>query len=158
MATVTKKNIDNLRQIGGTPWGNLTVLEFTFETNASGVWVDSDKATAVGIADVCNVGVLPAGFRLLDAKIIISDAFTANSTFDLGFAYVDGVDVTAVPQDADYFFNDLDEAVGLTSKTSTTAPVTLPKDAYLILTNNTAAQAAAGAMNILVTGILTGCP
>ena len=158
MATVTKKNIDNLRQIGGVPYGNLTGLEFTFETNASGVWVDSDKATAVGIADVCKVGRLPAGFRLLDAKIVISDAFTANSTFDLGFAYVDGVDVTAVPQDADYFFNDLDEAVGLTSKTSTTAPVTLPKDAYLILTNNTAAQAAAGAMNILVYGIMTGCP
>ncbi|MBP7235503.1 MAG: hypothetical protein KA991_02150 [Bifidobacterium sp.] len=158
MATVTKKNIDNLQQIGGTPWGNLTGLEFTFETNASGVWVDSDQATAVGIADVCKVGRLPAGFRLLDAKIVISDAFTANSTFDLGFAYVDGVDVTAVPQDADYFFNDLDEAVGLTFKTNTTAPVTLPKDAYLILTNNTAAQAAAGAMNILVTGILTGTP
>ena len=158
MATVTKKNIDNLQQIGGTPWGNLTCLEFTFETNASGVWVDSDQATAVGIADVCKVGRLPAGFRLLDAKIIISDAFTANSTFDLGFAYADGVDVTAVPQDADYFFNDLDEAVGLTFKTNPTAPVTLPKDAYLTLLNNTAAQAAAGAMNILVTGILTGTP
>ena len=158
MATVTKKNIDNLQQIGGTPWGNQTCLEFTFETNASGVWVDSDKATAVAIADVCKVGRLPAGFRLLDAKIVISDAFTANSTFDLGFAYADGVDVTAVPQDADYFFAALDEAVGLTFKTNTTAPVTLPKDAYLILTNNTAAQAAAGAMNILVTGILTGTP
>ena len=158
MATLTKKNIDNLQQIGGTPWGNLTCLEFTFETNASGVWVDSDQSTAVGIADVCKVGRLPAGFRLLDAKIIISDAFTANSTFDLGFAYADGVDVTAVPQDADYFFNDLDEAVGLTFKTNTTAPVTLPKDAYLTLLNNTAAQAAAGAMNILVTGILTGTP
>ena len=158
MATVTKKNIDNLRQIGGTPWGNQTCLEFTFETNASGVWVDSDKATAVAIDDVCKVGRLPAGFRLLDAKIIISDAFTANSTFDLGFAYVDGVDVTAVPQDADYFFNDLDEAVGLTFKTNTTAPVTLPKDAYLTLLNNTAAQAAAGAMNILVYGVMTGCP
>ena len=158
MTTVTKKNIDNLRQIGGTPWGNLTGLEFTFETNASGVWVDSDKATAVAIADVCKVGRLPAGFRLLDAKIVISDAFTANSTFDLGFAYADGVDVTAVPQDADYFFAALDEAVGLTFKTNTTAPVTLPKDAYLILTNNTAAQAAAGAMNILVYGIMTGCP
>ena len=158
MATVTKKNIDNLRQIGGVPYGNLTCLEFTFETNASGVWVDSDKATAVGVADVCRVGLLPAGFRLLDAKIVISDAFTANSTFDLGFAYADGVDVAAVPQDADYFFNDLDEAVGLTFKTNTTAPVTLPKDAYLTLLNNTAAQAAAGAMNILVYGIMTGTP
>ena len=93
-----------------------------------------------------------------DEPIIISDAFTANSTFDLGFAYTDGVDVAAVPQDADYFFAALDEAVGLTFKTNTTAPVTLPKDAYLILTNNTAAQAAAGAMNILVYGIMTGTP
>ncbi len=158
MATVTKKNIDNLRQIGGVPYGNLTALVFSFETNASGVWVDSDQASAVGIADVCRLGILPAGFQILDCKVVISDAFTANSTFDFGFAYVDGVDSTAVPQDADYFFNDLDEAVGLTYKTNTTAPVTLPKDAYLTLLNNTAAQAAAGQLHVIVTGVLTGTP
>ncbi|MDX9893859.1 MAG: hypothetical protein RBS34_00335 [Desulfofustis sp.] len=158
MANLTKKNIKNLRQIGGVPFGNLTALEFTFETNASGVWSDSDTTAAVGIADVCRVGILPAGFRLLDAKIVISDAFTTNSTFDLGFAYTDGEDSTAVPQDADYFFNDLDEAAGLTFKTNTTAPVTLPKDAYLTLLNNSAAQAAAGVMNIIVYGVMTGTP
>lgn len=75
-----------------------------------------------------------------------------------GFAYVDGVDVTAVPQDADYFYNDLDEAVGVTLKTSSTAPITLPKDAYLTLLNNTAAQAAAGQLHIIVVGVLTGTP
>ena len=158
MATNTKKNIDNLRQIGGVPYGNLTGLEFSFETNASGVWVDSDQTSAVGIADVCRLGILPAGFRPLFSIVTISDAFTANSTFDFGFAYVDGVDVTAVPQDADYFYNALDEAVGVTLKTSSTAPITLPKDAYLTLLNNTAAQAAAGQLHIIVVGIMTGTP
>ncbi|MEY5097693.1 MAG: hypothetical protein RJA36_412, partial [Pseudomonadota bacterium] len=35
-------------------------------------------------------------------------------------------------------------------KSTTTAPVTLPKDAYLILTNAGAAQAAAGIADILI--------
>lgn len=74
------------------------------ETNSSGYILDSDTpAAAVGAADVIRLGIIPAGVRISDALVLISDASTANITFKLGFAYVDGVDVTAVPQDDDYF-------------------------------------------------------
>ena len=104
MATITKKNVKNLQQFGGTPYGNITGLPFHFETNASGYFLDSDTpAAAVGNGDVVRLGVLPAGFQLWDMQGLISDAFTASSTFKIGFAYVDGVDSTAVPQDDDFF-------------------------------------------------------
>ena len=71
--------------------------------NASGVAVNSDLATALQIGDVVRIGVLPAGFKMIDALFITSDAFTALVTANIGFEYVDGVDSSAVPQDADYF-------------------------------------------------------
>lgn len=158
MANVTKKNVKNLVQFGG-PDGNAWKDQFTFATNASGVFVDSDLATAVQIGDVVRIGVLPAGLTVHDALSIISDAFTALTTANVGFAYVDGVDSTAVPQDAAYFASALAiNATGCSRKTGVKAPVTLPKDAYLILTNAGAAHASAGRIDIVVEGINTGRP
>ncbi len=160
MANVTKKQIAAAQTFGGTPYGNYTGLHFTFETNASGVYVDSDLTTAVQVADVIRVGILPAGMRLDDYLCAISDAFTGSMTADIGFAYVDGEDSTAVPQDADYF----DAALALDGTTRTRGlnlavrPVTLPKDAYLTITIAGAAAAAVGVLDIVVYGELTGAP
>ena len=161
MATVTKKYVKSEpAQIGGVPYGNYTGLRFTFETNASGVYVNSDQTTAVLNGDVVRIGVLPAGMRLDDCLNAISDAFTAASTADIGFAYVDGVDSTAVPQDADYF----DAALALDGQGRTRGlnlavrPVVLPKDAYLTLTIGGANLAAVGVLDVVVYGVLTGCP
>lgn len=161
MANITRKNIKNLRQPGGVPYGNMTGLSFSFETNSSGYFVDSDvPATAVAVDDVVRVGVIPAGFQIWDYLLNISDAFTASSTFKIGFAYVDGVDSTAVPQDDDYFCAATTAATTAVLKKTNTAvrPVTLPKDAYLIITNAGAAQAAAGVADILVVGVDKGRP
>lgn len=159
MATVTKKNVKNLRSMGGVPYGNAWKNQFTFETNASGVFVDSNQATAIAIGDVVRIGVLPAGLAIHDSLSIVSDAFTALTTADVGFAYVDGVDSASVPQDAAYFNDNLvTNAVGVTRKTGTKAPVTLPKDAYLILTNAGAAHASAGVLDVIIEGIATGTP
>lgn len=160
MATVTKKNAGKLQQFGGVPYGNLTGLHFTFETNASGVYVDSNQTTAVAVDDVVRVGVIPAGFQIWDYLANISDAFTGLSTFKIGFAYVDGVDVTAVPQDDDYFCAATTAASQAVLKKTNVAvrPVTLPKDAYLIITNAGADQAAAGQLDILVIGVAKGTP
>lgn len=159
MPTITKKNAHNLPDpgFGGVAYGNIMTLKFKFETNASGVFVDSDTDTAVQAADVVVLGVIPAGTRLMDMIAVCSDAFTATSTFDLGFQYKDGVDSALVPQDADYFgaavaYN----ATGVFRKETVTPPVSLPKDAYLILTNNTAAQAAAGVIDIEIIGQIGG--
>lgn len=159
MPNITKKNVRKLQQYAG-PQGNAWKDKFNFTTNASGVFADSDVATAVQAADVVRLGVLPAGLELHDALAIVSDAFTATATATIGFAYVDGVDDATVPQDADYFFAALAyNAVGRTRATNTAvAPVTLPKDAYLTLTNNTAALNAVGVIDVIVEGVHKGQP
>ena len=160
MATVSKKKVLNQATFGGVPYGNATALTFQFATNASGVFVDSDLATAVASGDKVRLGVLPAGMKLIDALFIVSDAFTALVTADIGFEYVDGVDSTAVPQDADYFGT----AIALHTQgrypadNAAVSVVTLPKDAYLILTTGGANCAAVGVADIVIKGVLTGAP
>lgn len=156
MATITKKKVlTELSAAGISPFGNAVVLPFTFETNSSGVYANSDTATAVGNGDVVRIGVIPAGTRLIDGLAIISDAFRASSTFKIGFAYVDGSDSTDVPQDDDYFFAALAaDAAGRTRATNTAVrPVVLPKDAYVIVTNGgAAAQNVAGQLDFYIQG------
>lgn len=157
MATVTKDNAAKLPEPFAAPYGNLVAFHYKFATNASGVMVDSDQATAVVDGDIVRLGKLPAGFMPIDAKLIISDAFTTNVDFDIGFLYVDGVDVTAIPQDADYFFDGSDAGTAaVLTKATTTAPVTLPKEAWLTLTCDTEDNAAAGVADIFIIGIMKG--
>lgn len=158
MATVTKSRAKKAQQFGGVPYGNTTTLRYNLTTNASGVLVESDQTTALVQTNVVRLGVLPAGLEIHDALMIVSDAFTAATTAKVGFQYVDGVDVTATPEDDDYFTASLvTNAVGRYMADNTAvAPVTLPKDAYLILTIAGADHAAAGVCDILVRGVGTG--
>ncbi len=160
MATVTKSRVTKKNVQGGVPFGNAWNGRFQIATNASGVLVDSDQATALAIGDVVRAGVIPAGTELHDLQAIVSDAFTALTTAGVGFQYVDGVDSAAVPQDAGYFVAaaGLDLAtVAVTRKTAAKAPVTLPKDAYLIVTLAGAAQQnQAGIVDFVVQGVQTG--
>ncbi len=159
MATITKKKILNQSQFGGTPYGNKAVLKYNLTTNAVGAFVDSDVATGIALGDVVRLGVLPAGMNIYDSQVIVSDAFTAAMTANLGFAYVDGVDSAAVPQSATYFGSALVlNAVGRLRNATTNAPITLPKDAYLIATTAGAANAVVGVADVFVEGILTGAP
>lgn len=155
MSTVSIKGIKNSQFT--YPAGNNTVIKGRFETTAAGVAVNSDLATAVQINDVVRIGFLPAGAELQDAKAIVSDAFTAATTADIGFLYADGVDSTVVPQDAAYFFAALSTAAtGRTRSTVAKAPVRLPKDAFLVLTRKAAADASAGIADFLVDAVLQG--
>jgi hypothetical protein len=160
MATSLKKAIKSVSQFGGTPYGNKAVLSFNVATNASGVWLNGSLATAAGTSDEIVPGILPAGMKLLDCLAIVSDAFAATQTVKVGFRYVDGVDSTAVPQDADYFFAALAlSAQGRTRANNlTVAPVTLPKDAYLVLDVDGAAMSTVGVLDILVEGVIAGAP
>lgn len=158
MATVTKKGLASER-IGTGVYGNSWHEIYTFATTAAGVYANSDKATAVVQTDVVRIGILPAGTELHDCLSICSDAFTASITHKLGFQYVDGVDVTAVPQDDDYFYAALAATVGRTLANNTAVrPVVLPKDAYLILTVNaaTADHASAGIYDFIIRGHFVG--
>ena len=157
MTTVNQNYMTQAKQFGGVPFGNQTNLTFNFTTDSSGVFTNSDLTTAVQVADVLRLGIIPAGFQMQDALVIISDAFTGSTTASIGFAYCDGVDVTAAAQDAAYFASALaTSSTGVSRKTGVKAPIKLPKDAYLILTIAGAAHASVGIMDVIVQGVNTG--
>ncbi|WP_103018115.1 hypothetical protein [Alicycliphilus denitrificans] len=153
MATIKKKFIGD-KQFGGfTPYGNLTTLRATLQTNAAGAVINSDSAAAIGIGDVVILEKLPQGFLLEDAQVIVSTGMTASSTGDLGFIYCDGVDDPAAPQDAAYFGAALNGAAAARLRTaSAKAPVQLAKEAYLVWTHAGAANAKAARLDFIVHG------
>jgi len=153
MATVTNK-FNPQNNVGATPWGNAHGLKYTLETNAAGAAINADSTAAIGLGDKVRIGVIPAGTSLLDSLLILSVAMTASVTGKIGFEYVDGVDVTAVPQDDDYFLaagQSLATAARLRNAT-TNAVVTLPKAAWLILTTAGAANAKASKLDFVLFG------
>lgn len=158
MGTTTSKLTLNDVQ-GNSPYSNSFVESFQFITNSSGHFVNSDvPATAVADGQVIRLGKLPAGLELHSAILSVSDAFTASTTCSIGFAYVDGVDDTNVPQDVDYFLSAgaaLSSIAMLGSSNAAVSRVTLPKDAYLILTNTTL-HASAGRADVIVFGKMRG--
>lgn len=156
MPTVTKNRLPAARQFSA-PYGNVWSDDFTYATNASGVAVDSNAAGATAVNDVVRIGLIEAGTILNGAEVIISDAFTASTTADIGFLYVDGVDDTAVPQDAAYFFAAVSTASTARINSNTAkAPVRLAKDAYVVLTRKGANDASVGVLDLVVHGIKDG--
>lgn len=156
MATI--KMSGNPAVHGLSAYGNVWSGVYSMSTNSSGVIVESDLATAVQSGDIVELpGLIPAGTKLTDAVLLVSDAFTTSTTAKVGFKYADGVDSTAVPQDDDYFFvATATDSTGLTRKTTVTRPVILPKDAKVILTIGGAAHAAAGVLDVVLTGLMVG--
>ncbi len=157
MPTITQKFNPRLN-VGATPWGNAHGLKYTLETNASGAAINSNSTAAIALGDKVRIGVIPAGTSLLDSLAILSVAMTASVTGKIGFEYVDGIDVTAVPQDDDYFLaagQSLATAARLRNAT-TNAVVTLPKDAWLILTTAGAANAKASKLDFILFGASEG--
>ncbi len=154
MATITKNRYQDSQNFGQTPYGNVTTLEYGLATASTGAVVGSDSTAAVASGDVIRLGILPAGFRLHTSLLIVNDAFTASVTGSLGFAYVDGVDSTSVPQDADYFnaAAAINAAGRYPAANTAVVPVTLPKDAWLILTTGGANHTTAANAVVLVTG------
>lgn len=158
MPTITKRFQRQEVSHAGV-FGNVWLQTYTFETNSSGVFVRSDTTTAVQSGDIVRFGTIPAGVQINDALVIISDAFASSTTYKLGFAYVDGVDSTAVPQDDDYFIvagTSSASAARTAANNTAVRPITLPKDAYLILTRAGANDSAVGVMDVIVKGTLVG--
>ena len=153
MTTVIKKPMGG--QFGGfTPYGNLSTLRYSLETNASGIVQHSNAVAALAINDVVKFEYpLPVAFVAEDCQVIVSDHFGAGVTCDLGFAYADGVNNTNIPQDAAYFGAGLAlSAAARLRTTSSKALVSLPKPAYLVLTIKGANVAEAGKLDIVIHG------
>ena len=82
---------------------------------------------------------------------------TATITAKVGFAYADGVDSTAVPQDDDFFGTGITVATaGRYRNATSNTSVTLPKEAWLTLTTAVAANAKASELEIIVFAINEG--
>ena len=159
MATITQKNHNARNNVGATPWGNANGLHYTLQTAANGSVVGGDSAAAVASGDKVRIGVIPGGSNLLDSLAVVSVGMTATITGNLGFEYVDGVNDTKVPQDDDYFGAALNLATAARLRNATTnAPVTLPKDAYLILTTAAATNAKASRSDVVLTVASEGQP
>lgn len=147
--TVTATDVTVDHPLPGVPFGNLTVLPFTI-TFLEGVLTASDTATAVVHTDTVIMGTIPKGFEAHQCFIRSTAALgDTNSTIDIGFEYVDGVDVGAYPENIDEWV-DAQANTAVFNALGNVAPVpqALSKDAYLIATINTAA--------LLTTGSLTG--
>lgn len=156
MATITQSQSAH-NNLGVTPYGNLTALHFVLETNATGAAINSNSATAIALGDTVRLGVLPAGFKLVDSQVVVQTGMTAAVTGKLGFAYVDGVEGIAIQQDDDYFGAGLTlSAAARLRNVTTNSAVTLPKDAYLTLTTAGAANAKAARVEVTVLGIVQG--
>lgn len=157
MATITKNTKDSSVSLGSTPWGNLSALAYKLQTASTGAVVGSDSNAAVASGDKIRIGVLPAGFKFVDSQVVISDAFTASVTGSIGFEYMDGVDDSAVPQSATYFGSALALSSAARLRNATTnAPVTLRKEAWLILTTGGSAHNTAAVADITIFGIAEG--
>lgn len=157
MATITKKRLQDANNFA-SDCGNSVVQVYSLVTNSSGAVPGSDSASAIGNGDKVRIGILPAGLRLDDALFLVSDAFTALVTADIGFEYMDGVDSTDVPQDADYFGTaiTLHTQGRYPADNAAVRPVVLPKAAWLILTTGGAANAAVGVLDVIVHGEMVG--
>ncbi len=153
MATIKKKHIGDQQFGGFTPYGNITTLRASLRTNAAGAVINSDSTAAVAAGDVIVLDVLPEGFVLEDAQVIVSNPMSASVTGSLGFVYADGVDSADVPQDAAYFGAGLNLAAAARLRTaSSKAPVKLAKPAYLVLTTAAAANAKESRLDFIVHG------
>ncbi len=158
MATI-KLSDARKRQFGGfSPYGNMSTLGFRLATAANGGVAsgEADSTSAIGIGDVVDLGPLPEGMLLEDAVLLVTTGMTATITGSLGFKYEDGVDSSAVPQDAAYFGAGLNLATAARVRAAGTRLVRLPKPARLILTTAVAANAKVSEIHIRVYGELGG--
>ncbi len=156
MATITNKQAVR-NTIGQTPWGNATTLRYTLKTTATGAVEGGSSTAAVASGDVVQIGVIPAGLRLIDSQVIIKTGMTASVTGDLGFRYVDQPDSASVPQDAQYFGAALALTTAARLRNATTkVSVALPKEAFLTLTTGGAANAKASEIEIVILAVAEG--
>lgn len=153
MANVKLKGI-GYNQFGGVkPEGNITSYRARLDTAANGAAVNSNSTVALAVTDKVYLNTLPVGMLLENGVVIVSTAMSAGVTGSLGFEYADGVDNAVVPQDAAYFGTGIVlSAAARIANASSKALVTLPKEAFLILTLAGAANAKASRIDFVIHG------
>lgn len=137
----------------GSSQENITA-PYKFQTNSSGILIDSSASAALAIGDKIRVAFLNEGFEVTDAAALVSTAAGQVATANIGFEYVDGVDDSSYPQSATAFFSALAlNSAARTRTTSTKLIKPLPKPAYLTATIAGAALSSAMVAQIILNGV-----
>ena len=157
MAEITNTHVRYVRQPGTAPYGNVYALAFPIFTDDKGVWTDGDSLEPAASGDILRLGIIPAGFRPLEAYVSVNKPI-AGLSGKVGFAYVDGEDDEDVPQKDDAWFTAANCGTeGITRRDGTFPSPYMPKDSYLILTASGAPSGKGEAWVVLV-GIVEGQP
>lgn len=150
MARITNTKVRSVPVPGVAPYGNVSALAFPIFTDDKGKWVEGDSMEPAASGDILRLGIVPAGFRPLDALLCVNKAISGLSG-KVGFEYCDGEDDPDVPQDdAAWFTAGNFGAEGVTQKDGAIVAPRLPKDSYLILTASGAPSAAGEAWVVLI--------
>lgn len=140
---------------GGAPYGNVTAMDYPVVTNEDGRWIDGDAKEANASGDVLRIGILPKGFRPLEAYLSVNKAISGLQG-KVGFTYCDGEDDADVPQKDDAWFTAADfGSEGITRRDGGMASPRLPKDAYVEVAT-TGAASGAGEAHVILVGIAEG--
>lgn len=140
----------------GSPYGNLSIFPFALATKADGSPLNSQYGSPLQNGDQVVLGGIEAGMRLDDAIVNVSAKFSDSVTGTLGFQYADGEDDANVPQDASYFGSFNLAAPAKLRPSVGKKPLTLAKDANLVLAIGGANNAVAGIVDIAIIGELKG--
>lgn len=159
MATINVLGLDQQHPRHSGGFGNTIAEHYTVSVDAAGKVNGVDLATG----DVIRLGILRAGWKLIPSgtDVVVSDAFGADVTGALGFAYTDGNDHPGVPQDNDYFLKSsaLSTAAILRGNNEAVTPVVLPKNAYLTLTlGGTSHDATTARLDVVIKAVDVGLP
>ena len=113
---------------------------------------------AIAIADVVNVGVIPAGTKLLDFVATVSVAFAALTTCSIGYADMRPAEVGALVENPVAFMaaGTVLSAAAVLRKTGVTADIVLTRDCYITVTFAGAAQLATSQLDCTVFGKIVG--
>jgi hypothetical protein len=106
-----------------------------FSAEMGNAWTaDFEADMAAASADVIYVGVIPAGVRVTQVRIISEDT-GSTSTIDVGYAPEDGTTPTAAPN---YWWNDLDTSGAAVAGFSSAYPVQFDKPVRVRILVNSA--------------------
>lgn len=110
------------------------------------------SASGVNQNEKVYLGVIPAGVRVQDVRLITSGTLGASTTVDLGYEPVDGSSPSA---DGDYWQANLASTSALNT-TSSAAPITFEKDVFLVATVEGANVSGSPTMSAVAQGKCVG--
>jgi hypothetical protein len=110
--------------------------------------------TGVNATEKAYLGIIPAGTRVHEMRLVTSGTLGASTSVDLGYEPVDGSSPAAVNN---YWLNDLTSTAALNS-VSAAEPITFNKAVKIVLLVNTANVTGSPTATVYYQGKVVGAP